>query len=394
MDWLQWCNEALSAHGDAHPATGRKAAPARWEGMLDQLREALQRSPACLGIRAMNAVPPVLEEARRAESSDEAWAILTRELAWQVRPAADWHGQPEPAPVIWEDSDATFANAVLSEGELAILAAAGGTGKSFLTLALAAAAAGASNSGSGIRQGANWGAACGLRVRSGPVLLVSYEDAPNRIAARFRLLLGEPAPEGVQLLPDPPPLFEADPDPARRGQARPSQHWARIWDAARHLSPSLVVIDPASMALADVATSEGGPVRAFLAALMAQARAGGWGVLVVAHDTKAARNETHNGGDPGAGAIAGAAAWHDQARGALYLRRDPADRARRLLECIKSNYGRTGWGARLSEAATPGGAFAGYKLERALDAPELAAATKGRPAAIETDTQSKEDPHV
>ena len=48
----------------------------------------------------------------------------------------------------------------------------------------------------------------------------------------------------------------------------------------------------------------------------------------------------------------------------------------RLLECVKSNYGRTGWGARLSERTGPGGTFHGLELAACLDRSGLEAAKK------------------
>ena len=112
-----------------------------------------------------------------------------------------------------------------------------------------------------------------------------------------------------------------------------------------------MMIDPAAAAL-DGATNDSGPVRRFMDELRRKAETSGAGVLVVAHDTKSARNEAKAGGDPGAGAVAGSAAWFDACRGVLYLRPDPVDRDRWLLECTKANYGRTGWGALLIKAKT------------------------------------------
>ena len=62
-------------------------------------------------------------------------------------------------------------------------------------------------------------------------------------------------------------------------------------------------------------------MRAFLRALTAETSAAGAGVLLVAHDTKAARNAAARGEDPGAGVVAGSAAWYDGARGVLVLAR-------------------------------------------------------------------------
>ena len=58
-----------------------------------------------------------------------------------VASAADYADAPQPAPVLWRDDparpDATDYDAVLSVGEVAILASAGGLGKSTLVLELA-----------------------------------------------------------------------------------------------------------------------------------------------------------------------------------------------------------------------------------------------------------------
>ena len=119
------------------------------------------------------------------------------------------------------------------------------------------------------------------------------------------------------------------------------------------------MIDPASAAL-EGATNDSGPVRRFMDALRLKAETIGVGVLMIAHDTKSARNEAKAGGDPGAGAVAGSASWFDACRGVLYLRPTPGDRDRWLLECVKANYGRTGWGAQLKAAKTAGGKFCGF----------------------------------
>ena len=138
-----------------------------------------------------------------------------------------------------------------------------------------------------------------------------------------------------------------------------------------------MVIDPVSAALADVDTAQTGPVRSFLRALTAEATAAGAGVLLVAHDTKAARDASRRGDDAGAGVVAGSAAWYDGARGVLSLVDDPEPESRdRLLQCVKANYGRTGWGARLTERTGPGGAFRGLELGASMDRPDLEAAKR------------------
>ena len=223
-------------------------------------------------------------------------------LARRTRWPRPWRASPT-GPYrtrwIWRDDPAAqlAGGAVLSVGEVALFASAGGLGKSAVTLALALAAADAA-----VRGEAS-GAACGLRVRAGPVLFANYEDSPVRMAHRLRWLAGATAiPEAVRALPDPGPLYEADPD--HGGPAKPSPAWSQLALAAKLIRPALIVADPASAALAG-AGNDSGAVRAFMRALAQLADASGAGVLIVAHDTKGARNEARAGGDPGAGAVAG-----------------------------------------------------------------------------------------
>ena len=282
---------------------------------------------------------------------------------------AGFADRPIPDPVIWRDDPAAqFAGgAVLSVGEVALFASAGGLGKSAVTLALALAAADAA-----VRGKAS-GAACGLRVRAGPVLFANYEDSPVRMAHRLRWLAGGAAiPEAVRALPDPGPLYEADPD--QGGAAKPGPAWSQLALAAKLIRPALIVADPASAALAG-AGNDSGAVRAFMRALARLADASGAGVLIVAHDTKGARNEARAGGDPGAGAVAGSATWYDAARGVLYMRRDPDNHDCRLVECLKANHGAARWGARLGERFE-GREFVGLELRDRLAPDAMAGAIK------------------
>ena len=282
---------------------------------------------------------------------------------------------PQPAPVLWRDpgptvpdpgADPERCDAVLSAGEVAILASAGGIGKSTLVAAELVSAA-----LTGADLGTDYGAACGLRVVPGPVALVSYEDAAVRLARRLTWPNNGKAPPGLYSWPNPPSLWVAD----HGAGSRPCAEWEALWRNVSDLGARLVVIDPVSAALADVSTNDTGPVRAFLRALTAEAEAAGVGVLLVAHDTKAARNAAAHGEDPGAGVVAGSAAWYDGARGVLSLMREPVVGSDdRLLECVKANYGRTGWGARLRERTGAAGAFRGLELVTSLNRAELEAA--------------------
>ena len=303
--------------------------------------------------------------------TDENRQALTQAIQqWQaedapdveVRPVTYWKDEPEPARVLWRDG---ANDPVLSEGETAVLAAPGGSGKSYLALALALAAG-----------GWNGGKACGLEVRRGPAVLIGYEDAPARVSHRLRLMTegGNPGAKdpaaGIHLVDNPPPLMAGD--PRRPGTCAPCDAWPKLWEALERVRPSLLVIDPVSVALA-ANQNDAAQVRAFLSAVTTEAAEIGAGVLLVAHDTKAARNEAKAGGNPGAGAIAGSGQWHDGARGVLYLHAAPG--GRKVLECIKSNYGRSGWGAALKETYC-GQTFAGYALADRLDDEEAVKAAR------------------
>ena len=146
--------------------------------------------------------------------------------------------------------------------------------------------------------------------------------------------------------------------------------WPQLWEEIKAARPSLVIVDPVSAALADADTSQTGPARTFLREVSQEAATAGCGVLLVAHDTKDARNLAMAGQDPGAGAVAGSAAWYDGARGVLTLVPDPTARGGRLLVAIKANYGRTGWGAQLTERFEAG-RFRGLELQARMGKAEV-----------------------
>ena len=330
---------AAAALGEVLRSPGASAGDV--EARARELRETLQTAaPAELENRAARA--GTLEDARRRAVEAGQLAPLAdwlREFEapepLALEPLAGYLGAPIPAPILWRDDgsdgDGGPVDAVLSAGEAALLSGEGGAGKSTLALHLAAV-------------GAPTRPVCGLRRAAGPVVLISYEDAPARLADRLTWIPGgEAAP--VHVWPDPAPLWEADPD--RAGASRPASCWKPLWAAVRRIGARLVVVDPAGAALAGVDASQTGPVRAFFRELVHEAEASAAGVLVIAHPTKAARDEARAGRGPGAGAVAGSAAWVDAARGVLTLERGAG--GARLLVCEKANYGAPGWAVELRE---------------------------------------------
>lgn len=271
-----------------------------------------------------------------ASRAAEAVEILREHFAPRpVKPSGDWRHAPNPPPVLWRDGTVR-ADSVAARGEVAVLAGAGKGGKSYLAVALAVAAADAS------RHKRPFGATCGLRIAAGSVVVMSFEDSPKRIDMRAEAMGG--APEDVLLMPEPPRIYGFDQATRRWGE---TNAWPATWKAVREVAPVMVVIDTGPKAMGGE-TNDPGAVIGFLTALEAEARAGHFAVLVLAHDTKAARDAVRSGAALDAGAIAGSAQWHDSPRGVLHLTKTGPGDADRILEAVKCSYGRDGWGAKLA----------------------------------------------
>ena len=252
-----------------------------------------------------------------------------------IRASDIWRNEPDPPPVLWRDSEKEYCDSLAAEGEVAVLTGAGKVGKSYVIVSVAVASARAE------KENQPYGAACGLRIRPGRVVILSYEDAPKRIDMRAEAMGGEVG--DVLLLPRPPCIFGFDPESRQWCEA---PDWSATWKAIRDVNPVLVAVDTGPKAMGGE-TRDTGAVIGFLQALEREARAGGFAVLVTAHDTKASRDATQSGAELGAGAIAGSAQWHDSARGVLHLTKTGPGDAGRILEAVKCNYGADGWGARL-----------------------------------------------
>lgn len=259
------------------------------------------------------------------------------------RPLADWQGQPAPKPVIWhQPGENRNPWPLVSMGEPGIISAPGGSGKSYLSLAIARAAVTGEHGGSP-------GDALGLKVRPSNVLLISYEDSPIRLCHR----MGDDVPDGIEILPEPGPLVEIGLEGGYRG----GDAWATLKaTCAGAAIPPLVIIDPIGAAIEGLDQSDAAAVRFFMQGL-AELNAG---VLLIAHDTKGARNAARAGDDPGAGVVAGSSAWQDRARAVAYLRSGPRGCEFRILEVTKANHGPAGWGIGLRPDKGPFGDFMGF----------------------------------
>ena len=149
----------------------------------------------------------------------------------------------------------------------------------------------------------------------------------------------------IHLVPRPVPLFA----PAANGSgAVVSTFAARFLAAVERVRPSLVIVDPLSAAAGGANLNEGGAARLMMDTFADWSVRAGAGFLILAHDTKGARDKVKKNGDAGPGAVSGSGQLHDGARGVIYLTRVPCMTTRKV-ECIKANHGLDGWSITVAE---------------------------------------------
>ena len=299
----------------------------------------------------------------------------------EVRPISDITGNL-PRPLL---SVSGRNGAILTEGSVALLAGAGGVGKSALMVALALGVARLSD---GVRGAVVDGIFDGV---GGPVILATYEDVPEVTAWRVRNLVAEMMGQETEevrqqvlgriyvldLLGR--PLFGPMSVPGRSASYNappgPLLGWSDLWLAAAMIGPGLIIIDPALSAFSGESNAAA-PVREFLGALSLRAKTLGTGVLLTAHSNKAARGGVQDPYDPGQ--VGGSAAWVDGARGVLAMTRaqsedddGDAQSSELQLAVAKSNYGPSLVTVGLSSIRAAGGAIVGFRADGSWTGPGL-----------------------
>ncbi len=248
-----------------------------------------------------------------------------------------------PRPVL---SCAGLSGAVLSEGQVCLLSAEGGIGKSAFAVSLALAVA----MGDGIQEKQRLQGEV-FDGYGGPVLYATYEDPPPVLKRSLTTLLRKWDPDNesrhrevlqrISLLNlSGWPLY--GPSLATGSyHARPTTlpGWQALWREAREARPRLIILDPALAAYVGEPNAPA-PVREFLAALTREAQQIGTCIFLLAHSTKAARNNARNNkADPfDAGLVAGSGAWADGVRGVMTMGWGNGE-GQRVLRVPKANWG-------------------------------------------------------
>ena len=299
----------------------------------------------------------------RAEELAEAWAEEDYQYATEVEAAAADAAKVEVDVV----AAASLKRLPELAEEIAAIAECEATAMVEAEVAAAAkyAAEARAEAESATRADVPWETACGLAVRPGPVVLVSYEDRPARITARLRAMETTDAVlERLHIVIEPEPLWR--PADKTTGGACVTAAFRSLVERLNALRPSLVVLDPISAAAGSLNLNDGGTARYAMRSLAKLSAELGVGILIVAHDTKSARGAVHEGRLPGAGAVGGSAQWFDAARGVLYMRLGPESDPNidRELVALKVNNGAAGWVIPLAEDYSDDGAFRGLRLTR------------------------------
>lgn len=222
-------------------------------------------------------------------------------------PRSDWRHFFEPVsmadlgnepPLEW------FWDGYLPGGEVTMLAADGGVGKSFLALALAVS----------IAAGLEF---LGKLTQKAPVLFVSAEDDARTLRRRLRTVLDalglDEAPEGLHLVDSTarPELYAFN-QTGREG--RPTKALPALKEALAATSARVLMVDNASNTFAADENARA-QASAFVRALKALVLPSGGAVLLLAHVDK----NTSRAGALATAAYSGSTAWHNAVRSRIYL---------------------------------------------------------------------------
>jgi len=215
-------------------------------------------------------------------------------------------------------------NPYIPIGEITVMYAAGGTGKSYATIGIAAdITTGRSLPRYGVEQ---------MAINPEKVLFISAEDNESIILSRMTEAGGNP--KNCFVLKTPKTKKDLDTDsfllPQNKDDTERIQAFSKLLEQIR---PKLVIIDPWSVYIGDDKNmNKANDVRAITNVLTVLAKEYNCAILVVAHVNKMPQMENANN------AVSGSTALIDSARSALCIRSFGADSDRRVIIQTKSNY--------------------------------------------------------
>ena len=241
-------------------------------------------------------------------------------------PVLEWAHEGEvklPKPIL---GCARMSGAVLSEGEICVLSAGGGTGKSTLAVSIALSVAAADDNAHEPME---------LKGElfhgfGGKVVYATYEDPPSVLTWKLRELAKRwdkdsgdngrftDALQRVAVVSMRGwPLYGPVGDRASYNSVPGTlPGWDHLWKLVDEAKPILVIIDPALTAFVGDANS-GGQVMAFLDTLSTEVAKRRAGVFQATHSTKSSRSDRADPFHPGM--VSGTGAWTDHVRGVLTM---------------------------------------------------------------------------
>ena len=288
--------------------------------------------------------------------------------------------------------------AVLTAGNICILAGEGGIAKSALTISLALSYAWAGVSDpNNARIKPLWGNI--FEGVGGRVMMVNYEDTPGTLSAKMTKLVeqwGVPKKAMdhvfVQNLIGK-PLYTSESRITRAehagvGEMFIDDGWDQLWREIDALKPSLVILDPCLSAFTGN-QNDPGEVRYFLMSVAERAQFAehDMGVLMVAHSNKDARGKEADPFDPGK--VSGTTQWTDSVRGVMTIDWHPDKENRpgeRILRIPKANLGRSRISCGLDTIRADSGEILGFETtdEWIGKEPHAEGETNGEPKKLDT----------
>ena len=211
-------------------------------------------------------------------------------------------------------------------GEITVMFAAGGTGKSFATVGIGAdITAGRTLPRNGMET---------TTARPENVLYISAEDNESIILNRMKEAGGNP--NNCIVLKTPKNIKELDDESFLLPQNKhDSENIQAFSDLLEEYHPKLVIIDPWSVYIGDDKNmNRANDVRGITSVLTVLAKQFHCAILIVAHVNKKAQADNAND------AVSGSTALIDAARSAIAVRSFGADSDRRVMVQTKSNYER------------------------------------------------------